>query len=77
MSDNGQATTDAASEQAAPAADTTLLTSDPVTQPAAQAPAGTEGGEQQPAESKPAEAKEGEEGKGDGEKTPIEYDLST
>lgn len=75
MSDNGQATTDAASEQAAPAADTTLLTSDPVTQPAAQAPAGTEGGEQQPAESKPAEAKEGEEGKGDGEKTPIEYDL--
>lgn len=75
MSDNGQATTDAASEQAAPAADTTLLTSDPVTQPAAQAPAGTEGGEQQPAESKPAEAKEGEEGKTDGEKTPIEYDL--
>lgn len=75
MSDNGQATTDAASEQAATAADTTLLTSDAATQPAAQAPAGTEGGEQQPAGSKSAEAKEGEEGKPDGEKTPIEYDL--
>lgn len=84
MSDNGQATTDAASEQAAPAADTTLLSSETQDQSGApaQAPAADENGGQQQADSKPAgesekpgEAKKGEEGKSDGDKKPIEYDL--
>lgn len=82
MSDNGQATTDAASEQAASAANTTLLSSETQDQsgaPApAQAPAADENGGQQQADSKPAGEgeKPGEEGKPDGDKKePIEYDL--
>lgn len=85
MSDNGQATTDAASEQAASAADTTLLSTETQDQSGApaQTPAADENGGQQQADSKPAgegekpgEAKQGEEGKPDGDKKePIEYDL--
>lgn len=84
MSDNGQTITDAASELAAPAADTTLLTGNE-NQPG-QAPVADENGGQQQTESKPEgdkqagetkpdEAKQGEEGKPEGDKKPIEYDL--
>lgn len=73
MSDNGQTITDAASELAAPAADTTLLTGNE-NQPG-QAPVADENGGQQQTESKPDEAKKGDEVKPEGDKKPIEYDL--